>query len=92
MKHQHIGHGIPVNKIVLGPSLLAYVIATTLTWKDLRTQPENKIWGTKKFWYVASGANLLGSIGYWLVGRDKSVHSKMFEKVEDKIVNKVGRK
>lgn len=92
MNHTHHNHKKPVNKAILGPSLVIYAVATALTWKDIKTRPSDEIWGTKKLWYIASGANLFGSIAYWVLGRDKTVHTKIVDKVQSKIDNKLNRK
>ena len=57
--------GLPV----LAGILAAHVAVTAITWRDLRDRQPEQVRGTKRFWKVASGANTIGSLAYYLVGR-----------------------
>jgi hypothetical protein len=54
--------------------LLAVIIpvhlaVTAFTWRDLRTRAPERVRGSKRFWRAASGANTLGSLLYFTLGR-----------------------
>ena len=50
-------------------AVLVHGVVAALTWRDLRARPDDRVRGSKSLWRLASGANTLGSVGYWLVGR-----------------------
>jgi hypothetical protein len=49
--------------------LIGHTLVATLTWRDIRRQPAQRVRGSKTFWRIASAVNTLGSAGYWLLGR-----------------------
>ena len=49
--------------------LVVHLVSVTLTWRDLSRRTPAEVRGNRWVWRVASGANTLGSIAYWLVGR-----------------------
>jgi len=49
--------------------LMGHVLVTSLTWRDIRRRPQQRIRGGKGLWRLLSGVNTLGSVGYWLIGR-----------------------
>jgi hypothetical protein len=46
-----------------------HVAVTAITWRDLGTRAPEQVRGSKRFWRVASGANTLGSVLYFAIGR-----------------------
>ena len=54
---------------VVVPVLAGHALAAAWTWRDIRQQPVQQVRGSKTFWRIASAANTLGSLGYWLIGR-----------------------
>jgi hypothetical protein len=57
------------SRVRVGAALVVHVTVTTLTWRDLQRRASSEVRGPKWAWRAASGANTLGSIAYWLVGR-----------------------
>jgi hypothetical protein len=53
----------------LAPFLVAHVVVTAFTWRDLRHRPEDQVRGSKRIWRLVSALNTLGSLAYWLFGR-----------------------
>jgi hypothetical protein len=49
--------------------LIGHTIVATVTWRDIRRQPAQRVRGSKTFWRIASAVNTLGAAGYWLIGR-----------------------
>jgi hypothetical protein len=56
-------------KRVLAGIVVAHVVVTAVTWRDLRRRAPEQVRGSKRFWRVVSGANTIGSGAYYLVGR-----------------------
>ncbi len=54
---------------VVGAALVAHASIAALTWRDLRRRTPEQVRGNPRLWRVASAANTLGSVAYWLVGR-----------------------
>jgi hypothetical protein len=52
--------------------LVAHLIITTLTWRDLNNRPPEQVRGNKLVWRIASGANTVGSLAYLLFGRRRA--------------------
>jgi hypothetical protein len=50
----------------------AHVAVTAFTWHDLRNRAPEQIRGSKHFWHIASGANTLGSLLYFTLGRKRT--------------------
>jgi hypothetical protein len=50
----------------------AHLAVTAFTWHDLRTRPSEQVRGSKRVWRVASGANTLGSLLYFMIGRKRA--------------------
>jgi hypothetical protein len=42
---------------------------TYLTWRDLGQRDNAQVRGPKRLWKLASGANPVGAVAYWTVGR-----------------------
>jgi hypothetical protein len=49
--------------------LIGHVLIAAWTWRDIRQQPAQRVWGSKALWRVFSAVNALGSVTYWLIGR-----------------------
>jgi hypothetical protein len=49
----------------------AHLAVTAFTWWDLRNRAPEEIRGSKRFWRAASGANTLGSLFYFALGRKR---------------------
>ena len=54
---------------VLALVAVVHLTAVTLTWRDLRDRPDEKVRGPKSLWRMASALNTGGSAAYWLFGR-----------------------
>lgn len=50
----------------------AHIAVTAFTWRDLRSRAPEQVRGSKRFWRVAIGANTLGSLLYFTVGRRRA--------------------
>lgn len=50
----------------------AHIAVTAFTWRDLRSRAPEQVRGSKRFWRVASGANTLGSLLYFALGRKRA--------------------
>jgi hypothetical protein len=74
-----MGHGVTVadpngepgrgGAARLAPFLVAHVVITAFTWRDLRRRTDDQVRGSKRIWRMASAVNTLGSLAYWLFGR-----------------------
>jgi hypothetical protein len=51
--------------------LPVHVAVTAFTWRDLAARAPEQVRGGKRFWRMASGANTLGSLLYFAVGRTR---------------------
>jgi hypothetical protein len=49
--------------------LVAHLIVTSLTWRDLRHRSDEQVRGPKRLWRVASAANMSNSLAYVVFGR-----------------------
>ena len=56
----------------LGVIIPAHVAVTAFTWWDLRRRAPEQVRGSKRLWRVASGANTLGSLFYFTLGRKRA--------------------
>ncbi len=54
---------------VLSYLAVVHVPVTILTWRDLKTRPDDQVRGKKAIWRLASAVNTTGSLAYWLIGR-----------------------
>jgi hypothetical protein len=52
----------------------AHIAVTAFTWRDLRGRSPEEVRGSKRLWQVASGANTLGSLLYFTLGRKRAGH------------------
>ena len=52
--------------------LPVHIVVTAFTWRDLRNRAPEQVRGDKRFWHVASGANTLGSLLYFALGRKRA--------------------
>ena len=50
----------------------AHVVVTAFTWRDLRSREHDQVRGSKRFWRFATGANTLGSLLYFTLGRKRA--------------------
>lgn len=57
------------SKLILAAIAVVHLTALTLTWRDLRDRPAERVRGSKTFWRIASAVNTGGSAAYWLFGR-----------------------
>ncbi len=65
-----VGTKPPVkNRRPVGVAVVVHLVLVALTWRDLDRRTATEVRGSKSAWRVASGANTLGAIAYWLVGR-----------------------
>lgn len=55
--------------LVLCAFLAAHLAVAALTWRDLSRRTDARVRGPKAVWRVASAANSIGWVGYWLFGR-----------------------
>ena len=46
-----------------------HIAAVAVTWRDIEHRPPERIRGDKRLWKLASAANTLGSVAYWVAGR-----------------------
>jgi hypothetical protein len=46
-----------------------HIAAAAVTWRDIDRRPGDRIRGSRAVWKLASAANTLGTVAYWLVGR-----------------------
>ena len=60
------------NKYVLAAFTVVHAVVVTLTWRDIRSRPDEQVRGNKKFWRVFSALNTANAVAYWLVGRRRS--------------------
>jgi len=51
------------------PVLVAHLVITSFTWRDLRNRADDQVRGNKSVWRLVSALNTLGSLAYWLFGR-----------------------
>jgi len=49
-----------------------HLAVTAFTWRDLRTRAPEQVRGSKRFWRVTTGANTLGSLLYFTLGRKRT--------------------
>ena len=56
----------------LAVAIPAHIVVTAFTWRDLRGRAPEEVRGSKRFWRVASGANTLGSLLYFTLGRKRA--------------------
>jgi hypothetical protein len=57
---------------VLAALVVAHVIVTTITWRDLSRRSSDQLRGPKWFWRLFTGIQMGNSVVYWLVGRKSS--------------------
>jgi len=48
------------------------VVVVALTWRDIRSRPDEQVRGNKKFWRFFSALNTANAVVYWLVGRRRA--------------------
>jgi hypothetical protein len=48
-----------------------HIAVTAFTWRDLRSRAPEQVRGNKRLWRIASGANTLGSLLYFTLGRKR---------------------
>ena len=49
----------------------AHIAVTAFTWRDLHRRAPEQVRGSKRFWHAVSGANTLGSLLYFTLGRKR---------------------
>jgi hypothetical protein len=57
---------------VLAALVVAHVVVTTITWRDLSRRSAAQLRGPKWFWRLFTGVQMGNSAVYWLVGRKNS--------------------
>jgi hypothetical protein len=57
--------------VIAAVAVQAAVAAVTI--RDINRRPKEGVRGPKFLWRIVGGANTLGSIAYWLVGRRRGV-------------------
>jgi hypothetical protein len=60
------------NAVVLAVALLVHAVFVAITWRDLSRRPATGIRGPRALWRVVSGANTLGAVAYWMIGRRRT--------------------
>jgi hypothetical protein len=56
---------------VLAALVAAHLVVTALTWRDIKDRADDEIRGSKRFWRIASAAQMGNSLAYWLFGRKR---------------------
>lgn len=59
------------NPKVIVALVVGHLALTTLAWRDIRHRPDDQIRGSKKVWRLATGANSVNSLAYFLFGRKR---------------------
>lgn len=59
------------NPKVIAAIVVGHLTLTTLAWRDMRNRPDDQIRGSKKVWRVATGANSVNSLAYFIFGRKR---------------------
>jgi hypothetical protein len=54
---------------VLAALLVAHIVVTALTWRDISRRSDEQLRGKKWFWRAFSALQMGNSAVYWLVGR-----------------------
>jgi hypothetical protein len=49
--------------------LVAHLVVTALTWRDMANRADGEVRGSKRFWRIASAVQTGNSLAYWLFGR-----------------------
>jgi hypothetical protein len=57
--------------VVAAVAVQAAVAAVTI--RDINHRPKEAVRGPKMLWRLVGGANTLGSVAYWVLGRKRSV-------------------
>jgi hypothetical protein len=52
--------------------LVAHLVVTSLTWRDIRSRSDQELRGSKRLWRLASASNMSNSLVYYLVGRKRA--------------------
>jgi len=52
--------------------LVAHLVVTSVTWRDIRHRSEEQIRGSKRLWRVLSATNMSWSLAYFLLGRKRA--------------------
>jgi hypothetical protein len=56
---------------VLAAIVVGHLVLTTLAWRDIGHRTDDQIRGSKKVWRVATGANSVNSLAYFIFGRKR---------------------
>jgi hypothetical protein len=59
----------------IGALVVAHLVVTSITWRDIRNRDENQIRGSKRLWRTLSALNMSNSVVYWLFGRKRTQDS-----------------
>lgn len=65
----------PTRPVPLALALAVHVVVTSITWHDLNRRTSAEVRGPTWLWRIASGANTMGSVAYWLLGRRPVEHT-----------------
>jgi hypothetical protein len=57
---------------VIAAIVVGHLALTTLAWRDIRNRPDSQIRGSKKAWRLATGANSVNSLAYFIFGRKRA--------------------
>jgi hypothetical protein len=55
-------------RILIG-LIVVHIVATALTWRDIRHRDQSQIRGPKWVWRLASAVQMGNSLAYWLFAR-----------------------
>ncbi len=53
--------------------VVAHLVVTSVTWRDIRRRPADQIRGSKRLWRALSATNMSWSLAYLLFGRKRAV-------------------
>jgi hypothetical protein len=56
---------------VIAAIVVGHLVLTSLAWRDIGHRPDDQIRGNKKVWRVATGANSVNSLAYFIFGRKR---------------------
>jgi hypothetical protein len=60
------------NPKVIAAIVIGHLALTTLAWRDIGRRTDDQIRGSKKIWRVATGANSVNSLAYFIFGRKRT--------------------
>jgi len=51
--------------------LVAHIVVTSVTWRDIRSRRADQVRGPKYLWRTASALNMSNSLAYFCLGRKR---------------------